>query len=94
MNILDYKRSNRVCFDNLVYGDLFILNDKVYMKVKSEIRNNLKEKSVTQIYYNINCMDDFCVDLETGEPMTISGGRYVEPLGEVKIKKDDKWHIN
>ena len=87
MNTLSYKRSNKVYFDNLANGDVFILNDKIYMKVGNEILSQDKEKLMT-LYYNGNHSHDFCVNLETGEPMEIAGGTLVEPLGEVKIKKE------
>ena len=89
MNILSYKRNNKVCFDNLANGDVFILNNKVYMKVRSKILLQ-DEKNFSILYYDGNNNYDFCVNLETGEPMEIAGGTWVEPLGEINIKKDDK----
>ena len=93
MNILSYKRNNKVCFDNLANGDVFILNNKVYMKVRSKILLQ-DEKNFSILYYDGNNNYDFCVILETGEPMEIYMSTLVEPLGEVKIKKDENWHIN
>lgn len=93
MNILSYKRSNKVCFDNLANGDVFIFNNRVYMKVSNKMLNQDGEK-FTILYYDINKSYDFCVNLETGEPMEIAMGTLVEPLGVVEIKKDDNWHLN
>lgn len=93
MNILSYKRSNKVYFDNLANGDVFIFDNKVYMKVKSKILLQDEEK-FSILYYDGNNNHDFCVNLETGEAMEIAGGTLVEPLWEVKIKKDDNWYIN
>ena len=87
MNILSYKRSNKVYFDNLECGDVFIFKDKVYMKVNNEML--LQDKKTFSPLYYYNNSYDFCVNLETGESMEIAGGTLVEPLGEVKIKKDD-----
>lgn len=89
MNILSYKRNNKVYFDNLANGDIFILNDKVYMKVGNKMLSQDEEKLMT-LYYNYNHSHDFGVNLETGEPREITGGTWVEPLGEINIKKDDK----
>ena len=93
MNILSYKRNNKVNFDNLANGDVFILNNKVYMKVSNKMLNQDGEK-FTILYYDLNKSYDFCVNLETGEPMEIAGGTLVEPLDEIEIRKDDNWHIN
>ena len=93
MNILSYKRSNKVYFDNLANGDVFIFDNKVYMKVRSKILLQ-DEKNFSILYYDGNNNYDFCVNLETGEPMEIAGGTWVEPLSEVEIKKDENWHIN
>ena len=87
MNTLSYKRSNKVYFDDLANGDIFILNDKVYMKVSNKMLNQDREK-FTILYYDINKSYDFCVNLETGEAMEIAGGTLIEPLGEVEIKKE------
>ena len=93
MNILSYKRSNKVYFDNLANGDVFIFDNKVYMKV---INKMLKQdgKNSTILYYDCNNSYDFGVNLETGEPREIAGGTWVEPLSEINIKKDENWHIN
>lgn len=93
MNILSYKRNHKVYFDNLAYGDVFILNDKAYMKVNNVMISQDGKKFMT-LCYDGNNSYDFCVNLETGEPMEIAGGTWVEPLDEVKIKKDGKWHIS
>ena len=87
MNILSYKRNHKVYFDNLANGDVFILKDKVYMKVSNVMISQDGKKFMT-LYYDCNNSYDFCVNLETGEPMEISGGCYVEPLDEVKIRKE------
>lgn len=87
MNILEYKRSSKVCFSDLECGDLFVLNDRVYMKVSNVMISQDGKKFIT-LYYNCNNSYDFCVNLETGEAREIAGGTLVEPLGEVKIKKD------
>ena len=89
MNILKYKRSSKVCFDNLEYGDVFIFDDRVYMKVSNVMISQNKKEFIT-LYYNCNNSYDFGVNLETGEPREIAGGTWVEPLGEINIKKDDK----
>ena len=89
MNILSYKRSNKVCFDNLANGDVFIFNNRVYMKVNN-VMISQNEKKLMTLCYDGNNTYDFCVNLETGEPMEIAGGTLVEPLGEINIKKDDK----
>lgn len=93
MNILSYKRSNKVCFDNLANGDVFIFNNRVYMKVNN-VMISQDEKKLMTLCYDGNNTYDFCVNLETGEPMEIAGGTLVEPLGEVEIRKDNSWHIN
>ena len=87
MNILEYKRSSKVCFSDLECGDLFVLNDRVYMKVSNVMVSQDGKKFIT-LYYNCNKSYDFCVNLETGETREIAGGTLVEPLSEVKIKKD------
>ena len=87
MNTLSYKRNNKAYFDSLVNGDIFVLNDKVYMKVGDEILSQDKKKIMT-LYYGDNNNHDFCVNLETGEAREIAGGTLVEPLSEVEIKKD------
>lgn len=87
MNILEYKKSSKVCFRDLECGDLFVLNDRAYMKVSNVmVSQNVKE--FITLYYKCNNSYDFGVNLETGEPREIAGGTFVEPLGEVKIKKD------
>lgn len=87
MNILDYKRSNRVCFSDLECGDLFVLNDRVYMKV-SNVMVSQNGKEFITLYYKCNNSYDFGVNLETGESREIARGTWVEPLNEVKIKKE------
>lgn len=93
MNILSYKRNHKVYFDNLANGDVFIFDDKAYMKVSSKMLKQDGENS-TILYYDCNNSYDFCVNLETGEPREITMGTWVEPLSEINIKKDDKWHIS
>lgn len=87
MNILTYKRSNKVYFDSLENGDVFIYDNKIYMKV-GNVMVSQDGKEFLTLCYNCNNSYDFSVNLETGEPREIAGGTFVEPLGEVKIKKD------
>lgn len=87
MNILEYKRSSKVRFSDLECGDLFVFNDRVYMKV-SNVMISQDGKEFITLYYKCNNSYDFGVNLETGEPAEIARGTWVEPLGEVKIKKD------
>ena len=87
MNILTYKRSNKVCFDSLENGDVFIYDNKIYMKASNKMRSQDGGSLIT-IYCSVNISYDFGVNLETGEPREITGGTWVEPLGEVKIRKE------
>lgn len=89
MNILTYKRSNKVYFDSLENGDVFIYDNKTYMKVGNVMLSQDGKEFIT-LYYKCNNSYDFGVNLETGEPREITGGTWVEPLGEINIKKDDK----
>ena len=86
MNFLTYKRRNKVYFDNLANGDVFIFKNKVYMKVGNKMVSQDEEILIT-LYYDLNKSYDFCVNLETGEPREITMGTLVEPLDVVEIKK-------
>ena len=92
MNKVNYDKDG-VLFENLIPGDIFTYNDKVYMKIENSFRHLCKGCNYPFEY--ITCgkhttVYDIAVNLENGKVDSFDGNTMVQikPLDRVEIEKE------
>lgn len=92
MNKVNYEKDG-VLFENLIPGDIFIYNDKVYMRIENSFGHLCKGCNYPFEYHthgNYIIVCDIAVNLENGKVDSFDGNMMVKikPLDRVEIEKE------